>query len=71
VIVSAARPSSTPNSATPVLDPNGQLIGEALFSFAIPSLAALSGTRVPVQSATIASLANVVYLGNTASLWID
>jgi hypothetical protein len=45
--------------------------GEALISFAIPNVAALSGTRVPVQGATIAAVANVVYLGNTASLTVD
>jgi hypothetical protein len=45
--------------------------GEALVSFTIPNVPALSGTRLPVQCATVAAVANVVYLGNTASLTVD
>jgi hypothetical protein len=45
--------------------------GEALVSFAVPNVPGLVGTRVPVQSGTFASVANVVYLGNTASLTVE
>jgi hypothetical protein len=45
--------------------------GEASVTWNIPNQSSLHGTRMAAQSVTLASLANQIYLGNTASLTIE
>ena len=55
---------------SPLLAHNN-LNGQAQLSFVIPNVPALSGTRLPAQSVTIAVIANQAYFGNTAMLTVD